>query len=72
MILINTTGLSNVTVAQVTPLLAKLCGVKALATDEVLGEFAIGVDHGSIPAASLKWLTRVKLRGRRDAHSSVR
>ncbi len=66
MILINTTVLSNFALTQVMPLLADFCGVRALATDEVLGEFAKGVDQGIIPATSLKWLKRVKLRGPKE------
>jgi predicted nucleic acid-binding protein len=62
-ILLNTTVLSNFALAQALPLLADFCGGKALATEQVLSELAKGVSQGIIPATSLSWLKRVKLRG---------
>ncbi len=66
MILINTTVLSNFALAQAIPQLADFCGGKALATEQVLGEFGNGVHQGIIPATSLNWLKRVKLRGPKE------
>jgi hypothetical protein len=55
-ILINTTVLSNFALAQAIPRLADFCGGKALATEQVLGEFGNGVHQGIVPATFLSWL----------------
>ena len=66
MILINTTVLSNFALARAMPRLMEFCSGQALATEQVLAELAQGVQRGIVPATSLHWLRRAKLRGPRE------
>jgi predicted nucleic acid-binding protein len=65
-ILIDNTVLSNFTLAQTVRVLRAYCAGKGRVTSQVLKEFEDGVQGGVLPSTNLKWLRRVKLRGREE------